>query len=258
MTPREIRYSNTRHLGLTVWMFDEVPSTNDLAARFALDPARIGTVFVAANQTHGRGQYGRIWQARPGSSLLLSVLLAPPIKLRRPVILTAWAAVAIAEAISELAGVEARIKWPNDLLIGGKKVSGILIEQGAGVVVGLGLNLNQTVEEFAEAELRDATSLGIANGSNIDPALALGTVVRHLDDGYTRLLAGEHRDLESRWKRRSGLLGQSVRIELNDGSARVGRLRDMSFDGVEIETGEFAIDAIRPESIRGMTANRLA
>ena len=254
MTPRDTRRLDTRHLGQSILLFDEVPSTNDLAAGFAGDPNATGTVFVAEHQTNGRGQYGRLWQARPGTSLLLSVLLVPPAELRRPVILTAWAAVAIAEAIRELAGVQARIKWPNDLLIRGKKVCGILIEQSGGVVVGLGLNLNQTAAEFAEAGLTEATSLGIVAGKAIDPTVALETVVRRLDDEYDRLLAGERIPLESDWKWRIGLLGRQVRIEINDGTSRFGRLRDMSFDGVELETDEYAIDAIRPELIRGIAA----
>ena len=252
MTPRETRHLDTRHLGQKILLFDGVPSTNDLAASFAHDPDTAGTVFVAEHQTEGRGQYGRLWQARPGSSLLLSVLLFPPPELRRPVILTAWAAVAIAGAIRELAGEQARIKWPNDLLLRDKKVCGILIEQSGGVVVGLGLNLNQTAEEFAEVGLPAATSLGLVAGKLIDSEAALGIIVRHLDDGYDRLLSGERRQLESGWKQRIGWIGLPVRIDLADGTTRFGRLREMGFDGIELEVGEYAIDVIRPELIRGI------
>ena len=171
-TPRETRHSDARHLGRTILLYRDVPSTNDLAASFAEDHA--GTVFVADHQSSGRGQYGRIWQAAPGTSLLMSVLLFPPPELRRPVILTAWAAVALGDAIRELAGAEARIKWPNDLLVGGKKVCGLLIEQAAGVVVGLGLNLNQTAEDFAG--LPDAASLAMIAGRTVERDAALEAV----------------------------------------------------------------------------------
>ena len=255
MTPREILHLDTRHLGRSLRLYDEVPSTNDFAASFAHDPDSAGTVFVAEHQTNGRGQYGRLWQARPGSSLLLSILLFPPAELRRPVLLTAWAAVGIARAILELTGAEARIKWPNDLLIGGKKVCGILIEQSGGVVVGLGLNRSQTAADFAAVGLPDATSLGMVSGTNHDSVTVLKSVIHHLDDGYDRVLSGDLNTLENRWKQRIGLVGHQVRIDLVDGGHRFGRLRDMSFDGLELETGEHAVEAILPELIRGLSAN---
>ena len=252
MTPRETRHLDTGHLGRTVLHFDGLPSTNDLAASFAGDPSKMGTVFVADYQTAGRGQYGRVWQARPGSSLLLSVLLDPPAAMRRPVILTAWAAVSIAEAIAELTGAEAVIKWPNDLLIDGKKVAGILIEQSHGVVVGLGLNLNQTAGEFAAAGLPEATSLGMLTGSRIDSEAALASMIHHLDNGYDRLLTGRRMELEAVWKERIGLIGQRVRLDLADGTTRLGHLRDMGFDGLELQSGEYANELIPPERIRGI------
>ena len=84
------------------------------------------------------------WLAAPGASVLLSVLLFPPPPLRRPSILTAWAAVAVCKIIQKLVGCAARIKWPNDILLGGRKVCGILIEQGRGTVAGIGLNVRQS------------------------------------------------------------------------------------------------------------------
>src|SRR5438046_2971142 len=84
----------------------------------------------ARERTAGRGQYGRTWHSPPNTGIALSILLAPPPELRRPALLTAWAAVGIADAIAAVAGHDAHIKWPNDLLLGGRKVCGILIEQG--------------------------------------------------------------------------------------------------------------------------------
>src|SRR5206468_7692987 len=88
-------------------------------------------VVLAREQTAGRGQHGRAWQAPAGSSVLLSVLLCPPPALRRPALLTAWAAVSVCETILQLTGLQAKIKWPNDVLIRGRKVCGILIESKA-------------------------------------------------------------------------------------------------------------------------------
>ena len=164
--------------------------------------------------------------------------------------MTAWAAVAVAEAVRELTGVQARIKWPNDLLVRGKKVCGILIEQGHGVVAGVGLNLAQTADDFAAAGLPDATSLAVAAGTAPDVGAAADAVIRRLDAEYDRLLAGELVPLEADWKWRVGLLGRAVIAELADGTTAAGRLRELSFDGVELDAGGLAPRVLRPELVR--------
>jgi BirA family biotin operon repressor/biotin-[acetyl-CoA-carboxylase] ligase len=184
----------------------------------------------------------------------MSVVLRPPPELRRPVVLTAWAAVSVAEAVLSLTGAQARIKWPNDLLVRGKKVCGILIEQtGTGGVVttiaGIGLNLNQTVDEFAQSNLPDATSLGIVSGGLIDARTAAGVLIRKLDHEYARLVAGERVAVESDWKWRIGLLGRHVVIEHLGGDVTSGRLRDMAFDGLEVEDTSGIVRVIAPESV---------
>ncbi len=246
--PRETWHFDTRHVGRRVLVYDALASTNDTAAELPADDA--GTAVVADHQTAGRGQYGRAWLTRPGSALLLSVLVAPPNHLRRPVVLTAWAAVGVAEAVRTLTGVQARIKWPNDLLIRGKKVCGILIEQRAGTVVGIGLNLTQSAEEFAAAGLPDATSLALATGAVLDPRAAVAAVLRRLDEEYSRLVSGELVPLEADWKWRVGLLGRHVTAVLADSESVSGRLRDLTFDGVELEVGESGVRVLRPELVR--------
>jgi BirA family biotin operon repressor/biotin-[acetyl-CoA-carboxylase] ligase len=254
-TPRETWHFDTERIGRRVLVYDHVDSTNTRGAALAeTDPNADGLVLIADDQTAGRGQYGRVWQSRPGSSLLMSVVLRPPPELRRPVILTAWAAVSVAEAILSLTGTQARIKWPNDLLVRGKKVCGILIEQsstsaGITTVAGIGLNLTQTVDEFAEANLPDATSLGILSGGLIDAHSAAGVVIGKLDLEYARLLAGERIAVEADWKWRVGLLGRQVLIEHPDGSTTTGRLRDMAFDGLEVETPDGSVRVVAPETV---------
>lgn len=254
-TPRETRHYDTAHIGRRVLVFDAVDSTNTLGARLGASEADAdGLVLVADHQLSGRGQYGRTWVSRPGSSLLMSVVLHPPPELRRPVILTAWVAVAIAEAVYGLTGEQARIKWPNDLLVRGKKICGILIEQtsaGTGIttVAGVGLNLSQTEDEFARANLPSATSLHVLTGAPIDPLSATELVIRKLDHEYVRLLAGERVAVEADWKWRIGLLGRQVRIDLVGGEAATGRLLDMSFDGLELEDAAGFIRVIAPESV---------
>jgi BirA family biotin operon repressor/biotin-[acetyl-CoA-carboxylase] ligase len=253
-TPRETWHFDTERIGRRVLVYDRVDSTNTLAATLAQSGDADGLVLIADEQSAGRGQYGRAWVSRPGSSLLLSVVLTPPPELRRPVVLTAWAAVSVAEAVLALTGVQARIKWPNDLLLRGKKVCGILIEQnstpgGTTTVAGIGLNLTQTADEFAAAGLPEATSLGIVSGGLIDARTAAGVVIRKLDLEYDRLLAGERVAVEADWKWRVGLLGRQVVIEHPGGETTAGRLRDMAFDGLEVEDAEGFVRVIAPEAV---------
>ncbi|QDU22422.1 biotin--[acetyl-CoA-carboxylase] ligase [Urbifossiella limnaea] len=260
MTPPAEWTFATERVGRRVLVFDELDSTNSFAAAL---PAGTddGLVIVARNQTAGRGRFGRPWRSRPGAALLMSVVLTPPADLRRPVILTAWAAVAVAAAVRELAGVEARIKWPNDLLVQGKKVCGILIEQAARVVCGVGLNLAQSADEFAALGLPDATSLGLVTGSPVELRDAAGAVVRNLDAAWRRLLAGDRAAVEAAWAGGVGFVGRDVELERADGSRPTGRLRALSFDGLELERGDGTVERVPPEAvehIRDVSASFLA
>src|SRR5688500_17297622 len=120
---------STTHIGRFIRVFDSLDSTNAHCLQLAGDPDLDGLVVLARHQTAGRGQYGRAWLAPPESSVLLSLLLFPPEELRRPALLTAFAAVSVAELVLRLSGEEARIKWPNDVFLRDKKICGVLIEQ---------------------------------------------------------------------------------------------------------------------------------
>src|SRR5207248_2260186 len=152
-------------------------------------------------------------------------------------------------------GIQAKVKWPNDLLLCGKKVCGILIEQHAATaVLGVGLNLTQTADEFAEAGLPDATSLALASGAPFDQRTAAEVVLRRLDAEYGRLLAGERVAVEADWKWRVGLLGRPVEVELADGTTARGRLREMGFAGLELDTPDGPARVIAPEVVRHLRA----
>jgi BirA family transcriptional regulator, biotin operon repressor / biotin---[acetyl-CoA-carboxylase] ligase len=247
--PNEIRTWPCQHLGQRVLIFDSVSSTNDLAAQ----APEAGTVFIADEQTSGRGQHGRVWQSAVGTSLLMSINLNPPTRLRRPVLLTAWAAVAVADAIFQLSGLQANLKWPNDLLVNGKKVCGILIEQNRSIVLGLGLNLSQTAADFARAELPSATSLMIESGRRVSPLQAAETAVHSLDVQYGKLLADELLPLESEWRSRIALVGRPVVLELLDGSLRIGRLNVLTFTEVVLILTDGSLFRTSPEGIRHIT-----
>lgn len=249
-----------KHLGPEIHVFDTLDSTNTHALALADDPLRNGVVLLARSQTAGRGQYGRTWIAPPESSVLLSVLLFPPPTLRRPAILTAWAAVAVCESILRLTNLQAKIKWPNDVLLHGKKVCGILIEQRTtgnpefplATVAGIGLNVMQSAIDFEGAGLPDAASLSSSTGQRYQFENVAKELISELDQQYHLLLEGDLQTLESLWQWRLGLLGKYVIAEgLNQ--IHRGRLIDATFDGVSIDSdGEILL--LPPEVIRQLRA----
>jgi BirA family biotin operon repressor/biotin-[acetyl-CoA-carboxylase] ligase len=249
----------TRHVGRRVLYYEELPSTMSAAAALTADPANDGTAVLAGVQTAGRGQYGRTWLCPPGSGVLLGVLLFPPPPLRRPAVLTAWAAVAVAETVHRLIGHEATIKWPNDVLVLGKKVCGILIESAGAVgrppsaVVGIGLNVNQTAEQFAAAGLPDAASLADCAGQLFEASAVAGQLLQQLDHEYTLLEQSELAALGARWARRIGLVGREVVAEATDGRHHRGRLRELTLDGLVLEQPGGAALCLAPEGVRHLT-----
>jgi len=254
--PREIWNNPAFAIGREVRVFDLLPSTNDYAKEIADDTTHHGIAIVANEQSAGRGQHGRVWQADGNSSLLLSIIL-PSFQIPlRPVVLTAWAAVSIIETIREIAGVEARLKWPNDVLIDGKKVCGILIEQGRGTVVGIGLNLNQTQITFNDARLPDATSLQLAGGSirAYSQRNVLDMLLRQMNVDYQRLLAGDRDSLEKAWVNRIGLIGRRVFVERSDGTSIEGELVTLTFEIIVIEDESGTLVRVKPEAIRHISA----
>jgi BirA family biotin operon repressor/biotin-[acetyl-CoA-carboxylase] ligase len=247
-TPREIWHLATTAIGQKVLVYDRVDSTNTLAAQFALGAKREQLAILAAEQSAGRGQHGRTWTAPPGYSVLLSLLLFPPEALRRPPVLTAWAAVSVCETTRQLTNLAATIKWPNDVLIHGKKVCGILIEQNRGTVVGIGLNVRQTAEDFLQAQL-DATSLNQIAAASLSTEHVARTLLRVLDDQFAQLLQGDLATLEEGWRRHLGLLGQQVVAECTSGVHR-GKLRGLTFDVVELEQPGYPAVFVRPEQVQ--------
>ena len=150
-----------------------------------------GTVAVTEEQTEGRGRLGRTWHAPARSSVLVSILLRPPVDSARLPELSLVAGGAVAEAIAERTGIEPTIKFPNDVLIGGKKVAGILAESSEGrVVLGIGVNVNQTEDELPTDARSQPTSLRIEVGSELDRARLLAAILARLEQAYDVWLTG--------------------------------------------------------------------
>jgi BirA family biotin operon repressor/biotin-[acetyl-CoA-carboxylase] ligase len=249
MVHREEWRLETKRLGRRVLVFERVDSTNTQAMALADDPANDGLVLIADEQTAGRGQHGRSWICQRGVGVLLSVLVFPAPALRRPVILAAWAANSVCETIRLSTGLQARIKWPNDVLIHGRKVCGILIEQARGTVIGIGLNVNQTRESLAKDDLPQAGSLAFFTDRPLDCSQVARQLLVQLDEEYDRLCQGDCAGLESSWKWRTGLLGKQVRIECQDG-LHDGRLLELSWEGLELERGDGQTQQFLPELVK--------
>lgn len=248
LTPREIRHLPTKHIGRKIWCYDCVASTNTLAAELAADRANDGLAIVAAAQSAGRGQHGRSWITTPGDAVLLSVILFPPREFQRPVVLAAWAATAVCQTIAECTQLPPTIKWPNDVLVRGKKVCGILIEQARATVVGIGLNVNQTEETFTQVDLPDAASLASLTGRQWEVGEVCQVLLRRLDDLYAHCIGGAFAVVESQWIGFSDLVGESVEVECHSCSV-AGRLTTLSLRGVEVEHNGRR-EMLVPESIR--------
>ncbi|GBD37161.1 Bifunctional ligase/repressor BirA [bacterium HR36] len=225
-----------RQVGAKVWRYDVVESTNTLALSLAHDATHHGLAIWADTQTAGRGRFGRSWLSPPGTAVLLSVLVFPPPRLQRPVLLTAWAAVAVCETIYQSITRQARIKWPNDVLLAGKKVCGILVEQSVGTVIGIGLNVNIPPEFFTQHHLDQATSLACLAQKPLDVENVGNRLLDRLDANYVALLHGRAEELESAWRWYSGVWGREVMLQTTGSETHRGRLREMGFDGLVLET----------------------
>src|SRR5512142_487550 len=179
----------TRALGRELIVLDAVESTNAYARTIASGPFIHGTLVITDRQTAGRGRMGRVWRSSPGNDLTFSLILRPFMAPERLGLLSLATGLAITEAIRSFSALPALCKWPNDVLIGGKKCSGVLAESVLenanvrAVVVGIGINVNQP--DFGE-EL-NATSLAIAGGRHYDRYGVLNAVLVHLERRFEQL-----------------------------------------------------------------------
>jgi BirA family biotin operon repressor/biotin-[acetyl-CoA-carboxylase] ligase len=233
LCPDQIEFElGTQRVGRRVAVWNRVTSTNDLAARAAVSRANEGLVVLAEEQTAGRGRRGREWVAPPRASVLMSVLLFPPEPLADPAWLTALGAVAVAEVVGEWAGADARIKWPNDVRVGGMKLAGILVERGAGAVVGIGVNANTAADGFPADLCGTATSLRALLGAAVDRSELVRALIRRLDALYGASLREGPGVLRAPWRDRSEHLGRAVTVVAPAGTV-AGRLDDIDlWDGL--------------------------
>jgi BirA family biotin operon repressor/biotin-[acetyl-CoA-carboxylase] ligase len=220
----------TVRVGRKVVIYDRTASTNDIAAEYAGNPANDGIAVFAEEQTAGRGRMGSSWCSRHGESLLFSIALVGNTPAGE--MLSLAGAVAVAEAIGQIGGHRAQIKWPNDVLLNGRKIAGILVESNVASkgdhvkssasklhtsdysIIGIGINCHQPRESFAP-ELQDtATSIDLESGSCCDRTTLAKRVLTSLDTWWAVAQTDPKRVIET-WGQLSTQLGRHVTVIYN-------------------------------------------
>jgi len=230
------RLGKTKVVGRDIRVFEETTSTNDVMEKLARDGVKEGVVVFAESQTKGRGRLGRKWMSPTHQGLWFSILLRPELRPQESTQLTVASATALHRAIKSVTGISAEIKWPNDLLIGGKKVVGILTELSAEldrvqhIILGIGVDVNQDAAEFP-AELRKiATSLKLEAGEEISRAELATEILRELDFDYARICGGKFSQVADEWEAGCATIGKNVSVQM--GSRLVcGRAEALDDDG---------------------------
>jgi BirA family transcriptional regulator, biotin operon repressor / biotin---[acetyl-CoA-carboxylase] ligase len=222
-------------IGRQLHYYDTIGSTNDAAKALAVAGADDGTVVIAEQQTAGRGRLGRAWASPPFRNLYVSIVLRPPIAATAAPPISLVAGLAVAETVREWVG-GALIKWPNDVVIDGRKVAGILteLESAEGhlqfVIVGIGVNLNSAAEDFPQ-ELRDkAVAVCALTAAPVDRVRFTNHLLSRFEERYDAFLHHGFAALRPSWEQLSCLSGRCVQID--DGSQRFeGIVVGMADDG---------------------------
>jgi len=243
----------------TILRYDALPSTNTEAASQAARGAPEGLCVVAREQTRGRGRQERVWASPPDAGLYFSIVLRPRLGLEAWPLVTLLAALAVRDALAEACALETDIKWPNDILAGGRKLCGILAETvetkpGRACILGIGINLS---ERAYPADLREhATSVEAAMGARADLERVLAALVRHLARRYAQLHAPAGRaEIVRDWSANSSYAaGKRVRVKAATETFS-GTTRGLEPDGalrVELATGE--IKLVRAGDVHALRA----
>ncbi len=207
-------------IGREIIFFKSTTSTNDRAMEIGQQRENPeGIVVIADAQKHGKGRLGRRWISPPDVNLYFTVLLRPPFLPKEASILTLMAAVAVVSAIREYVGLNAGIKWPNDILVNGKKVSGILMEMKSDmdrinlVAIGIGVNVNMSLNVLTKDIKPLTTSLKEESGNYINRVKLLRKILAELEHSYKILLNGNKRALINEWLRLDSTIGNKVMVQ---------------------------------------------
>ena len=230
------RLGKTKIIGRDIRVFEQTTSTNDVIEKLARDGVKEGVVVFAESQTRGRGRLGRKWISPAHKGLWFSILLRPDLRPQETTQLTVASAIALRRAIQFETGLKPEIKWPNDILISGKKVAGILTELSAEVdrvkhvILGIGVDVNLDVKEFPPELRKAATSLKIESGKTIERAELATAILREFDRDYARVCGGKFTALADEWEESCTTIGKNVAVQIGGRKIR-GRAESLDDGG---------------------------
>ena len=216
------RLGKTKSIGRDIRVFQETTSTNDVVEKLARDGVKEGVAVFAEAQTKGRGRLGRKWISPARKGLWFSVLLRPDLRPQAATQLTVAAATALARGIQQVTQLHPQIKWPNDILMHGKKVAGILTELSAEldhikyVILGIGVDVNLNESDLPADIRKVATSLKMEANREIRRADLAAAILRELDHDYQRICRGDFQSVCHAWQERCITLGKMVKIRIGD------------------------------------------
>ncbi len=247
LLPEEIGLGlNTQIMGKHIVHYDEVSSTQDIAAELARGGAAEGTLVIAEMQTKGRGRKGRSWVSLPEGGIYLSLILRPNLMPPQIVQIPLIAGLALTKAIKDIVPLQPMIKWPNDIIIGKKKVGGILTEMSCEIdgvnyiVLGIGINVNMPASLLVEQTAGIATSLAAEYGEYISRAKLVQCFLSEFETIYTKFLASGFSLVRDEWKVLNNTIGSWVKV--SDGGEEIeGEALDIDNDGfllVRKESGD--------------------
>ncbi|KKI88762.1 biotin--acetyl-CoA-carboxylase ligase [Bacillus sp. SA1-12] len=227
----------TELMGRNIYFEETVASTQKIAQSLANEGAPEGTIVVADQQTSGRGRMSRVWYSPSGTGIWMSMIIRPKIPINRTPQLTLLTAVAIVQAIEELTPLKPDIKWPNDILLNGKKIVGILTELQAeadqvhSVIIGTGINVNQTKEDFPEELQNVATSIKVETGSDWERAQFIQTILLKFEGLYSLYLAQGFKPIKLLWESYAISLNKTIIARTLKGTIE-GKAIGIDDDGV--------------------------
>ncbi len=237
-------------IAYTIKQYDSIDSTSLEAKRLLAHGFGHGTVITAETQTAGKGRLGRAWDSANGTGIWFSVVLELQIALHQVSLYSFVAAVAVAEAIHHTTDLTAQVKWPNDVLLRGKKVCGILLElvaernQPVRIIIGIGINANQQICDFPEEVQAKATSLMVETGHVIDRKQILDAVLERLSYYSQQLEQRGFAAIRDRWTELSCVSGKEVQIVQQSSTVLYGTALGLADDGALLVQTEHGIERI--------------
>lgn len=227
---------HTKLIGKEIHFHGETPSTNDEAKRLARAGAGEGTVVIAGSQLNGRGKLGRTWFSPKGKGIYLSIIIEPFKSQENLLPLTLLGALSAARALNGLTDLGAKVKWPNDIMVSGKKIGGVLTETLKGprgtnpIIIGIGLNIYTEKTGLPEELKTNTTSLTIEGAKKVPIPKLITTLLEEMEKLYFLMLANKSDQIIDEWKILCETVGRHIKIRA-EGATWEGKVTDIGDDG---------------------------